>query len=189
MTIVKAFHALTMAGAAIVLISAAEPARAAAPTQTAMLPDRYLQCVLGRSKNVDQNLAQTTSDVGAEGRYRLAIRLPARAAHAGTDPDPTDIPAPVDPRTQVLDDPAGLTKAMSATFSRVEDLWPRRVEMLAPILNSSWIQFIAISAINPATQTARLFMAPVKDAATMDLQKIYQGDCKVTDRLTRSARR
>ncbi|MFM9976640.1 MAG: hypothetical protein ACKVOP_01150 [Sphingomonadaceae bacterium] len=160
----------------------ASAAGAGAPErpQAAMLPDRTLTCIVGRSIGVDQNKWQTTKDVKSEGQHRIVLRLPARPAHVGDLPDPTDVPEPIDPETKIVSDPDGITANVAKTFSRVVDLWPQRVEIIAAIRDSAWQHVMIVDPIDPKTGRAHLFMAPVKDAATMDLQRIYQGSCKIS---------
>ncbi len=155
----------------------------------AMLPDRYLTCILGRSTNIDPGKPQTTADIISEGRHKFVLRLPPIPVHRGELPDPTDAPDPVDARTRVLLDADGLTTGVVLTFNRVVDLWPTRVEMLSAVVGSSWSRMIIIDPIDPAAGRAHLFMTRVRDAASMDLQHIYQGECTIADRLSTTAAR
>ena len=172
-----------------VMISSPAVADTAAPQPLPdMLPDRYLSCVLGRSTNLDPQKEQKASDIVLEGRHEFALRLPPIAKHSGAPPEPTDIPEPVDPRTAVLSDPDGLTQGVAAKFSRVIDLWPRRVEMIAPVVGMPLYNMIILDTIDPVTKRARLFMTRIKDAASMDLGNIYQGECQVSLKPIRAKR-
>jgi len=157
--------------------------------QPAMLPDRTLHCIVGRSLNIDQNKWQTTADIKVEGRHRIVVRLPARPVHVGDPPDPTDPAEPVDPATAIIADPDGITADVAKTFSRVVDLWPQRVEMLAAIPASSWNYFMVVDPIDPKSGRAHLFMARVKDASTMDTKRIYQGSCRIAGAPTQMSAR
>ena len=153
------------------------------------LPDRYLQCVLARSTNIDPTKLQSLSEIKSEGRHNFALRLAPIAPRVGEPPDPGDPPEPVDPRTKITLDPDQLTKGISPTFERVVDYWPKRVEMMSTIPGSIWAHIIIIDPIDVAKGRARLFMSQVKDAGTFDLAKIYQGECRVDERPAPLARR
>jgi hypothetical protein len=178
---VKRHFATLLAGWVLITASAAAFGRIPSAETSAMLPDRYLQCVVGRSTNLDPKKWQKSTDVISEGRHRLELRLPPIAVRKGDAPDPNDPPEPVDVRTRILADPDGLTKGVSPDFLRVADLWPKRVELLSVIPASPWMHMMIIDPIDPAKGRAHLFMARVKDAATMDLQRVYQGDCQIVD--------
>ena len=165
----------------LVIGIAPQQARTRTVAAGAMLPDRYLQCVLGRSTNLDPSKRQKTSEIISEGRYSIALRLPPIPVRTGEPPEPNDPPEPVDPRTRIVSDPDGLATGVSPNFLRVADLWPKRVEMIATIPGSTWLHMMIIDSINPAKQRAHLFIARVKDAATMDLKRVYQGECKISD--------
>jgi hypothetical protein len=150
-------------------------------TGAIQVPERELSCILGRSTNLDPTRDQRLDEVISEGHYVFTLRLPAKSVVPTAEPDPTDTPEPVDPRTAILSDPAGLTNGVPAKFDRVVDLWPKRVEMITNI-DPPLANLIIISAINPKTSTAHLFMTRARDAATLDLQHVYQGDCTVTTR-------
>lgn len=153
------------------------------------LPDRYLQCVLSRSTNIDPTKLQSLSEIKSEGRHNLALRLAPIAPRVGEPPDPVDPPEPVDPRTKITLDPDQLTKGISPTFERVVDYWPKRVEMMSTIPGSIWSHIIIIDPIDAAKGRARIFMSRVKDAGTFDLAGIYQGQCRVDERPSPLARR
>lgn len=163
--------------------------RSAEPANPTNLPDRYLQCILGRSTNVDPTRMQSASEIKVEGRYSFALRLPPVPVRAGEPPDPGDPPEPVDPRTKILADIGGLTNGVSPQFERVVDFWPRRVELMSTIPASVWANIIIIDPIDVAKGRARIFMARVKDAGTFDLARIYQGECRVGDSPAPLARR
>ena len=153
------------------------------------LPDRYLQCVLARSTNIDPTKLQSVADIKSEGRHDFALRLAPIPPRVGKPPDPIDPPDPVDPRTKIMSDPDGLTKGISSQFERVVDYWPKRVEMMSTIPGSIWAHVIIIDPIDAAKGRARLFMSRVMDAGTFDLSRIYQGECRISDRPTPLARR
>lgn len=155
----------------------------------ANLPDRHLQCVLGRSTNVDPTRLQSASEIKPEGRHNFALRLAPIPPRVGEPPDPIDPPEPVDPRTKITSDPDGLTKGISPKFERVVDYWPKRVEMMSTIPGSIWAHIIIVDPIDAAKGRARIFMARVKDAGTFDLARIYQGACRVYNRPAKLARR
>ncbi len=176
--IVVPYRATLLAG--LVLAAGAAPHDARA-RPAAMLPDRYLQCVLGRSTNLDPTKRQKTSEIISEGRYSISLRLPPIPVRTAAPPEPNDPPEPVDPRTRIISDPDGLAKGVSPTFFRVADLWPKRVEMISTIPGSPWLHMMIVDPINPAKRRAHLFLARVKDAATMDLKRVYQGECQIND--------
>ncbi len=188
----KAFCLALISGGLLLIHT--EAALAALPENTVtspagMLPDRYLQCILGRSTNIDPGKLQTAADIISEGRHQFTLRLPPIPAHVGEPPDPTDPAEPVDPRTRVVADPDGLMKGIAPVFTRVVDLWPQRVEMISEIASSAWLHMIIVAPIDPEKRRARVFMTRVKDAASFDLQNIYQGDCIIGDRPARTAGR
>lgn len=186
---VKRHFATLLAGWFLIVGNAAAHGRLPSAVAAANLPDRYLQCVLGRSTNLDQKKWQKSTDVISEGRHSLELRLPPIAVRTGEAPDPNDPPEPVDARTKIIADPDGLTKGVSPSFIRVADLWPKRVELLSVIPGSPWMHMMIIDPIDPAKGRAHLFMARVKDAATMDLQRVYQGECRIVDPPRQMSRR
>jgi hypothetical protein len=145
------------------------------------VPERELSCILGRSTNLDPTKNQRLDEIISEGRHSFSIRLPGKSIVATAEPDPTDAPEPVDARTAILSDPDGLASGVPARFDRVVDLWPKRVEMITNI-DPPLANLIIISAIDPKTSTAHLFMTKARDAASLDLQHVYQGDCTVKTR-------
>ena len=145
---------------------------------SALHPDRTLFCTLGRATNIDPSKVQTTADIKYEGRHSFVLHLPAIPVHQGPAPDPTDAAEPVDPRTRIVSDPANLAAGVPRRFDRVVDLWPKRVEMVTSI-EPSLVHLIIVSSIDPVRHTASLYMTRAKDAATMDLNNVYQGDCRV----------
>lgn len=155
----------------------------------AFLPDRTLECVLSRATNVDPSKQQTTADLVFEGRHRLALRLPAVPARRGAPPDPSDPAEPVDKRTRILADPDGLMKTVAPDFDRVVDLWPQRVEMIAKTSETSangipLMRLFVISPVDAKGTSASIFMTTAADAASMDINAMYHGACKVS--LTRT---
>lgn len=169
------------------------PLVSATPSVSApvILPDRTLECVLSRATNVDPSKQQTTADLIFEGRHRLALRLPAVPARRGALPDPSDPPEPVDKRTRILADPDGLMKTVASNFDRVVDLWPQRVEMVAKTSETSangipLMRLFVISPLDVSGTRASIFMTTAADAASIDVNAIYHGACKVS--LTRADR-
>lgn len=152
------------------------PAVGTAPA--ALLPDRTLDCTLGRITNPDTSREQTDAEIVYEGRHAFSLFLPGGPARTAPPPDATEAPEPVDPRTRILADPDGLTKNFPERFDRVIDLWPQRVEMVTT-LSDSLANLVIINPIDPAAGTAMLFMTRASDAATFDLQAMYRGPCTV----------
>lgn len=146
--------------------------------QRAILPARTLSCVLGRATNLDPSKQQTTKDIIYEGRHDFALYLPSIPIRQGPPPDPGDPAEPVDPRTRIVSDPTGLFRGVPSRFDRVADLWPVRVELLT-ITKPPVARLIIISSIDEKAGTASLFMTDSVDAATLDLEHVYQGNCTV----------
>lgn len=169
---------------ACLVCQAFAPVAATSPGDANLLPDRTLECVVGRATNIDPSKQQTTADIVYEGRHPLTLRLPPIARHTGEPPDPSDDPEPVDARTRVLADPDGLMRNVATDFQRVVDLWPERVEMIAktPEMSANGLPLVRLVVINPideARGAANLFMTNAADAGSMDMDSIYQGNCKV----------
>ncbi len=141
-------------------------------------PDRLLTCTLGRALGLDPNRMQTVDDVKYEGAHSFSLLLPSAPVRTGPPPEPTDLPEPVDPRTQILADPSGLARDVPPGFLRVVDMWPDRVEMMQSV-SPPTSHLIIVSDIDTANNTASLFMTHAQDAATFDLDRVYQGKCKV----------
>jgi hypothetical protein len=153
-------------------------------------PERVLQCALRHATNVDPAKRQTQADIVYEGRFGLTLRLAAAAARPGPPPDPGDPPEPVDPRTAVLADPDHLMRPVHGdaaplpAFSRVVDLWPRRVEMIAPVggIASNGLPIVRLIIIDPiddAAKTAGIYLTTASDAGSIDIGAIYSGRCAV----------
>ncbi len=168
----------------LILLSACTTA-AAARAPAPMLPDRTLQCTLGRALNLDPSRHQTLDEIRYEGAHRFTLFLPAAPKHVGPPPDPSADPEPVDPAARVVADPSGLASTVPQGFSRVADLWPARVE-IATALEPPLTHIIIISDIDEAKGTANLFMTRAADAASLDLANVYQGGCTVDSRVRRS---
>lgn len=147
----------------------------------AMLPERKLECVVGRATNLDPYKRQTIADITYEGAHRFALVLPPVPADRGPEPDPSADPEPVDPRVRIAEDPSKLATDMSGFF-RVVDRWPERVEMAGRIPADTWVRLIIVSDIDPARNTANLFMTRAADAGSMDLKNVYQGGCRIIAR-------
>jgi len=159
-------------------IAVATPAAGSTQTRDEMLPARTLRCTLGHALNIDVSKFQTTQEIKYEGAHSFALFLPA-VPKLAVAPDPTDAAEPVNPATRIIDDPDGLAHDMVPSFTRVVDLWPQRVEMIGAIAGEPSVRLIIISEIDLAKGTANLFTSPARDAASLDLKKIYQGSCKV----------
>lgn len=144
-----------------------------------MLPARTLQCTLARALNLDPSRAQSRDEIQYEGSYPFSLHLPSIAKRQTPPPDPTSEPEPVDPATAITSDPAGLANDGKPAFDRVIDLWPVRVEM-ARAISPQLSRIIIISDIDISKSTANLFMAPAADAASMDMDKVYLGSCRIT---------
>jgi hypothetical protein len=147
-------------------------------TPVTMLPDRTLDCKLGRALNLDPTRNQSLDEIRYEGAYPFSLRLPSIPVRQSRPPDPTDAPEPVDPATRILADPAGLANDQNSAFNRVIDMWPDRVEM-ARAINPTLSRLIIVSDIDTANGTTNLFMAEATDAASMDMGKVFQGRCHV----------
>lgn len=172
-------------GLSVLALSGAATA-APAPRSAARLPDRTLDCVLGRARNIDPSKQQTVADVVYEGRYPLKLRLPSIPVRNGPPPDPAEDPEPVDPRTRIVSDPLGLMEKVAPAFHRVVDLWPERVEMIAqtPEVSANGIpllRLIIVNSIDQARGTAGLFMTTAADAGSLDINSVYQGTCRITN--------
>lgn len=148
------------------------------PAFSGMLPARTLDCTLGRAINLDPTRNQSRDEIRYEGVHLFSLHLPAIPKRQTPPPDPSDPPEPVNPATQITFDPAGLAKDENTGFDRVIDLWPERVEM-ARVINPPVSRLIIISDIDTANGNAHLFMAQAADAASMDMNKVYQGGCRI----------
>ncbi len=154
------------------------PAPSGHHVRAAMLPARTLQCTLGRALNLDPSRHQTLDEIRYEGAHSFTLFLPPAPKHVGPPPDPSADPEPVDPAARIVADPSGLATAIPRKFSRMADLWPARVE-IATALEPPLTHIIIISEIDEAKGTANLFMTRAADAASLDLQNVYQGGCTV----------
>lgn len=143
------------------------------------IPERRLDCVLSRMTNFDPTAQQSAADITYEGNYPFSLRLPQTAERTTPPPEITAPPEPVDPRTRILADPAGLTKDFSKRFNRVVDLWPDRVE-LTSVIDNPLVNLIIVHPIDESARTATLFMARAADLNAYDLDHIYNGTCRVT---------
>jgi len=161
--------------------TAAAPAPIApAPGKPAIIPERLLDCTLGRITNFDPTREQAASEYVFAGRHKFRLFLPAAPARTMPPPDPTDTPEPVDPRTRIVADPDGLANDSKAMpFDRVVDLWPGRVEMTKPINNVA-VTLIMVDGFDQARSAATLFLTKANDAVTFDLENLYYGQCGVT---------
>jgi len=143
-----------------------------------MLPARTLHCTLARALNLDPSRAQSRDEIQYEGSFPFSLHLPSIPKRQTPPPDPTSAPEPVDPATAIINDPAGLAKDGKRAFDRVIDLWPVRVEM-ARSISPALSRIIIISDIDTSAGSANLFMAPAADAASMDMNKVYLGSCRI----------
>lgn len=170
---------------ALLLLAVAAPGAATPALPSAgLLPDRQLSCSVARATNVDPSRDQSLAELTFDSARPLSFHLPAIPAHDGPPPDPSDPPAPVDPRTRITDDPTGLMTDAAQGFGRVVDLWPQRVEMMAPINARSangmpLMRVVILSDYDAAKGSARLFLATAADAGSLDVTSIYHGVCRV----------
>ena len=144
-----------------------------------MLPERTLHCTVGRATNLDAKQWQTVDQIHHEGAFPLSLRLPSAPRHVGPPPEPTADPEPVNPETRVTEDPSGITSDLAYPLYRVIDLWPERVEMVGRANGEDYMRLIIISEIDPKSGTANVFTTRAKDAASLDLQQVYQGSCRI----------
>lgn len=158
--------------------NASGPTASEPKTMVAMLPARTLDCTLGRALNLDPSRNQSLDEIRYEGSYPFSLYLPSIPTRQTPPPDPDQDPEPVDPKTRILADPADLAKDRNAAFSRVVDMWPERVEIARPI-NPQLTRLIIISNIDTEKGVANLFMAQAADAASMDMNNVFQGSCRV----------
>lgn len=156
--------------------SAALPSQPAAPD---MLPERTLRCTVGRATNLDPRQWQTVDQIQREGAFPFVLRLPAAPRHVGPPPEPSDDPAPVDPATRVIEDPQGIAADIAYPLFRAVDLWPERVEIAGRVEGQDYMRLIIASEIDPQAGTANIFITRAKDAASLDLQQVYQGPCRI----------
>lgn len=171
---------LLAAGASPAAVAAKpKPAAGAAGRPApAMLPERLIECTLGRITNFDPDKNQSVADFKFEGRHRFSLFLPAIPARTAPPPQSTEPPEPIHPDTRIVSDPDGLARGARLGFNRVVDDWPRRVEMTAPISDVA-VNLIVVDQINEGRQTAGLFLTRANDAVTFDHQHLYSGQCKV----------
>lgn len=184
--IVRLMAALLVAGAGITACAASDGnnAAAAAPTDAAdaapagMLPDRLLDCTLGRITNFDPDKDQKPSDFRFEGSHAFKLFLPSIPIRTTPPPPSTLAPEPVDPRTRVPYDPDRL-KGSDAAFDRVVDMWPKRVELTAPLSDVA-VTLIVVDQVDEAAGQAAVFVTSANDAFTFDRQHMFSGKCRVT---------
>jgi len=158
-------------------IALAAPSFAQTPK---MLPDRLLQCTIGRMTNVDTKKEQTKADIIFEGSHRFDLFLPGIPARTAPPPDAIEPPEPVDPRTQVRADPDGLRAGVPEGFTRVVDYWPDRVELVTA-MTDPLVHLIVIHPIDAAAKAANIFMTFATDLATYDMKRVYSGDCTIVE--------
>ncbi len=144
-----------------------------------ILPERTLHCTVGRATNLDAKQWQTVDQIRHEGAFAFALRLPAAPRHVGPAPDPSDDPEPVNPETRIIEDPANIAADIAYPLVRVADLWPERVEMVGRADGQDYQRLIIVSEIDPKAGTANIFTTRAKDAASLDLQHVYQGGCRI----------
>lgn len=159
-----------LAAAALLCVGAAPAAKT--------IPERLLTCTLKRMTNFDPNANQSAADITYEGQYPLALRLAQTPVRTAPPPDITAPPEPVDPRTRIVADPAGLTRDFPNAFNRVVDLWPERVEMTS-VIDQPLVNMIIINPIDSAKGTATLFMTRAKDLNAYDTEHMYTGECRI----------
>jgi len=159
------------------LLGAAAPAQQSA--QATMLPERILHCTLGRAVGLDPSKPQTMADITLEGAHSFVLRLPSVPQHRGEPPEPSADPEPIAPGTAILTDPAGIAQDMTQGFYRVGDLWPQRVEMIGLVDPAPTVRLIIVSDIDETAKTANLFTTRAIDAATLDLDRVFEGGCRI----------
>lgn len=165
---------------------AAVPAQAGVPVAGAagdgqgagMLPDRLLQCRLGRIVNFDPYHDQSAADLRFEGMHGFTLFLPGIAVRTALPPDPAEPPEPVDPRTRIVADPDGIAAQAGPGFVRAVDYWPERVE-LAGAVAGDMLNAIVVSGFDARTGTASLFMTHANELSHFDQDHLYQGTCSV----------
>ncbi len=155
---------------------AAAPRAGAEPSR--LLPDRLLQCTLGRALNLDPHKNQSIAEIKYEGSHHFELFLPSVPQRTSEPPDPTLPAEPVHPDTRIVSDPSGLTKSVPAGFDRVVDYWPDRVE-LTRVISEPLANLIIVSDIDLKNGHANLFMTKATDAVTFDLKNVYQGGCVI----------
>ncbi|MGI9376345.1 MAG: hypothetical protein ACR2PC_09640 [Tsuneonella suprasediminis] len=145
----------------------------------AMIPERLLDCTLGRITNFDASRIQKPSEYIFDGRHHFTLFLPKTPIRTTPPPESTAPPEPVDPETRIVADPDGLTRdSQGKPFDRVVDYWPDRVEMTKPISNIA-VDLIIIDEISEAQSAATIFLTKANDAVTFDLDNLYYGRCRV----------
>ena len=170
--------AATLAGAQAPATSGAASAMPA-PSGQAMLPERRLDCSLGRITNFDPKRDQDPSEYRYDGQHVLKLFLPSIAVRTTPPPEALSPAEPVDPRTRILADPDGISDiAAHRPFARVVDVWPSRVELMTPV-NDIVSIVIVIAKIDEVQSSAAIFMARANDAVTYDLKNLYYGACRV----------
>jgi len=173
----KIVQALAVA-VAVQSVASTQVAAADGAKPLSRLPDRLLDCTLGRAINLDPKRLQNNGEVHYEGAHHFQLFLPGIPARTTPPPDATEPPEPVDPRTRIVSDPDKLSTATGTGFDRVVDYWPDRVELVATI-DDPLVSLIIVHPIDPARGTANLFLTRAKDLATFDLDHVYQGNCTV----------
>lgn len=176
MTIIARSHGFTRRALPLALAVLCPPAIAtAAPAQ---LPDRLIQCSLGRVLNFDPRKQQTMPDLVYEGRHRFALFLPAVPVRTAPPPDAIEKAEPVNPRTRIIVDPDNIAAQATTRFNRVVDYWPERVE-LAGAVQGTMVNAIVIAPIDAASGTAQIFMTHADELTHWDVAHIYQGTCTI----------
>lgn len=148
----------------------------------AMLPERTLECRLGRITNFNPAREQTPAELTYEGDHRFALLLPSIPVRTTEPPRSTLPPEPVDPRTRITADPDGIAAgAAGKPFERVVDYWPERVEMTTPI-GSGAVNLIILQRSQAKPGLIDLFMTRATDAVSWDEKHIYSGHCKLGEK-------
>jgi hypothetical protein len=146
-----------------------------------MLPERLLECRLGRITNFNPSREQAPSELTYEGDHRLALFLPSIPVRTAEPPRSTLPPEPVDPRTRIVADPDGIAAGAAAKpFERVVDYWPERVEMTTPIGNGL-VNLIILQRSQTKPGLIDLFMTRATDAVSWDEKHLYSGHCKIRE--------
>jgi len=160
------------------LLASCVSARAEETKQDVMLPDRLLECSVGRVINFDPSREQTAAELRYDGFHPLVILLASGRRLVGRPPDATEEAPPVDPRTHIVADPDHITAQPSDRFGRLIDIWPNRVEISTPI-GGDMLNAIVLNPIDEATGRANLFMLRASELTHFDPAHIYQGMCQI----------
>jgi hypothetical protein len=158
-------------------VTGTETAKRGGPTGAA-IPARTLTCTVGRATNIDTSRIQRIDEIVLEGQHVVAISLPPVRQWQGPTPDPSDPPLPVDKRVRISADPDHILADAGPQFDRVIDMWPSRVEMVAR-MKPPLGKLIIIHDIAADQSTARVSITSAADAASLDINNMYLGPCRI----------